>query len=197
MARSIRPHHLRRRRSHAVHLLLPRRRGRTLPPRQRERLRTRRRRILPARSRLAHRPISAPIPLSSPISMMPSRKSSPLPDGSGIEFAQAEPARNSVHGPANAFELHLDFVPQSKPGNASDPDAARQRQQIADERERFGKSQLDEIVALIRSHLDSNGIRPRAGEKIPHRRPRSRSHRARSHRLRSARSRNSLPRRRT
>ena len=78
-----------------------------------------------------------------------------LPDGSGIEFAQAEPARNRSDGPEARFELHLEFAPQTKPGNSIHPDSAPQRQQIADERETArAKSQTDEIVALIRSHLD-------------------------------------------
>ena len=76
-----------------------------------------------------------------------------LPDGSGIEFAQAEPARNRSDGPEARFELHLEFAPQTKPGNSIHPDSARQRQQIADEREAARKKQTNEIVALIRTHL--------------------------------------------
>jgi ATP-dependent exoDNAse (exonuclease V) beta subunit len=76
-----------------------------------------------------------------------------LPDGSGIEFAQAEPARNPSDGPEARFHLHLEFAPQTKPGNSSDPDSLRQRQQIADEREAARTKQTNKIVALIRSHL--------------------------------------------
>ncbi len=88
-----------------------------------------------------------------------------LPDGSGIEFAQAEPARNPSDGPEARFQLHLEFAPQSKPGNSSDPDAARQRQQIADEREAARTKQTNQIVTLIHSHLDRMESARSAGKK--------------------------------
>ena len=76
------------------------------------------------------------------------------PDGSGIEFAKTEPARAPAAGPAKRFDLHLTFVPQSKAGNSTHPDAIRFKQEIAAEREAAHETQTDEIVALIRNHLD-------------------------------------------
>jgi ATP-dependent helicase/nuclease subunit A len=77
-----------------------------------------------------------------------------IPDGSGIEFAKAAPGRNPSAGPKKRFELHLDFIPQPKHGDSSDPDALRVRQEIAVECEAAGKGQTNEIVALIHGHLD-------------------------------------------
>jgi ATP-dependent exoDNAse (exonuclease V) beta subunit len=64
-----------------------------------------------------------------------------IPDGSGIEFAKAESARNLSDAPEARFELHLEFTPQTKPGSSSHPDSARVRQQIADERDAARKRQ--------------------------------------------------------
>jgi len=77
-----------------------------------------------------------------------------VPDGSGIEFAKAEPARNPSAGPATRFELHLEFIPRPKPANSSDSDSMRDRQENADMREAARKRQINQIVALIRSNLD-------------------------------------------
>ena len=44
-----------------------------------------------------------------------------IPDGSGIEFAKAEPARNTSAGPEKRFELHLEFTPQTMRGTAAIP----------------------------------------------------------------------------
>ncbi len=75
------------------------------------------------------------------------------PDGSGIEFNQAEPARvpsqNSKH-----FELHLAFIPQSKPANSSKSGARLPAEEIALQREAVRAAQTAELVALIRTHLD-------------------------------------------
>ncbi|MGC2615032.1 MAG: UvrD-helicase domain-containing protein, partial [Terracidiphilus sp.] len=86
-------------------------------------------------------------------------------DGSGIEFAKAEPARGPSAGPAQRFELHLDFIPRTKPGNAGDPDSARVRQQIADKREHARKKQISQVVTLIQSHLDRMEAARSAGRK--------------------------------
>jgi ATP-dependent helicase/nuclease subunit A len=88
-----------------------------------------------------------------------------LPDGSGIEFAKAEPALNPSDGPEPRLKLHLEFAPQTKPGNSSDPDSTRQRQHIADEREAVRTKQTKEIVTLISSHLEHMESARSAGKK--------------------------------
>ena len=70
-----------------------------------------------------------------------------LPDGSGVTFSSAEPMRNEKSGAAPSFTLHLDFVPYSGPGKTANPEAKR-------DKEEAHKSQVDEIVALIRSHQE-------------------------------------------
>ena len=86
------------------------------------------------------------------------------PDGSGIEFNQAEsaraPSQNSKH-----FELHLAFIPQPKPGNSSKSGASLPAEEIALQREAVRAAQTAELVALIRTHfprMDAARIR---GEK--------------------------------
>jgi ATP-dependent helicase/nuclease subunit A len=76
------------------------------------------------------------------------------PDGSGIAFAKAEPARPASAGPSKRFDLHLAFVPQPQGGNSAHPDALRDKQETAARREAAHESQTAEIVALIRTHLD-------------------------------------------
>jgi ATP-dependent exoDNAse (exonuclease V) beta subunit len=62
-------------------------------------------------------------------------------DGSGVSFAAAQPMREETSAPEGAFALHLDFVLQAARGQADDKEVTR-------------AAQTDEIVALIRSHLD-------------------------------------------
>jgi ATP-dependent exoDNAse (exonuclease V) beta subunit len=88
-----------------------------------------------------------------------------LPDGSGIEFAKAEPARTPSSGSEPRFELHIEFSPQTKPGNSSNPETVRQRQQISDEREAVRTKQTSQIVTLIHCHLDRITSARSAGEK--------------------------------
>jgi ATP-dependent helicase/nuclease subunit A len=68
-------------------------------------------------------------------------------DGSGVSFSAAQPMRDETSAPQPAFALHLDFVPQIARGQAADPEAAAQKDAAR-------AAQTDEIVALIRSHLD-------------------------------------------
>ena len=68
-------------------------------------------------------------------------------DGSGIAFSSAEPARDDASRPNPRFSLHLDFVPQAGRGRSADPRAAALR-----EAARLG--QAEEVVALIRGHLE-------------------------------------------
>lgn len=77
-----------------------------------------------------------------------------LPDGSGIEFAKAEPARDPSASPGKRFELHLEFIPQTMHGNSSDPDSTRARQEITAQREATRTRQTNQIITLIGSHLD-------------------------------------------
>jgi ATP-dependent exoDNAse (exonuclease V) beta subunit len=62
-------------------------------------------------------------------------------DGSGVRFSAAQPAREGAANTAPAFTLHLDFVPQTGRGNSAD----------SDEKEAARATQIDEIIALIRS----------------------------------------------
>jgi ATP-dependent helicase/nuclease subunit A len=88
-----------------------------------------------------------------------------VPDGSGIEFAHAEPARTPNPCSEKRLKLHVDFIPQTKGGSSSNPAAVRARQQVAAQRESVRKLQLDEIVTLIRSHLDRIEEARAAGQK--------------------------------
>lgn len=65
-------------------------------------------------------------------------------DGSGIAFEKAEPARESSIGPKQRLQLHLEFVAKAQRGNSLDPDS----------REAARETQLAEIVAIIRNHLE-------------------------------------------
>ena len=67
-------------------------------------------------------------------------------DGSGITFAEAQPARETAASNGPAFELHLEFVPQT--GKAADP-------QASGEIEAAHTTQIEEIVAVIQRHQDS------------------------------------------
>ena len=74
-------------------------------------------------------------------------------DGSGIEFSEAEPARPSVAGPEKRLELHVQFMPQARTGNSSDPNAIRSRQEASEQRECARAASITEIVELIQSQL--------------------------------------------
>jgi ATP-dependent exoDNAse (exonuclease V) beta subunit len=68
-------------------------------------------------------------------------------DGSGVSFSAAQPMRDETAAPQPAFALHLDFVPQTARGKAADPEAVHGKEETR-------AAQVDEIVALIRNHLD-------------------------------------------
>jgi ATP-dependent exoDNAse (exonuclease V) beta subunit len=70
-----------------------------------------------------------------------------VPDGSEVTFSSAEPMREEKSSPGPSLTLHLEFVPQTGPGKIADSEAVREKE-VAHEK------QIDEIVALIRSHLD-------------------------------------------
>jgi ATP-dependent exoDNAse (exonuclease V) beta subunit len=67
-------------------------------------------------------------------------------DGSGVSFSAAQPMRDETFAQPS-FALHLDFVPQASRGWAADPEASAQK-------EAARAAQVEEIVALIRGHLD-------------------------------------------
>ena len=67
-------------------------------------------------------------------------------DGSGIAFTAAQPAREDTASDEPAFALHLDFVPQAGRGKSAD---------TGNQIETAHAMQIDEIVALIRSHQGS------------------------------------------
>jgi ATP-dependent exoDNAse (exonuclease V) beta subunit len=69
-------------------------------------------------------------------------------DGSGISFFKAQPAREKTASAKLPFMLHLDFVPQAGRGRFADTQASR-------DRETARTAQMEEIVALIRSHQGS------------------------------------------
>src|ERR1039458_6202726 len=83
-----------------------------------------------------------------------------IDDGSGVTYAQAEPARDGakqpgphlVAEPAPRLQLHLEFVPESPRGNSRSLGPDRKKE-IAAEREAAQQKHIEEIVALIRSHM--------------------------------------------
>jgi ATP-dependent helicase/nuclease subunit A len=82
-------------------------------------------------------------------------------DGSGVSFAQAEPARAesaqnesvSANDQTPRMELHVEFVPDSMRSRSPDHDAAEAKAGIAAERESAIEKQTAEIVETIRKHL--------------------------------------------
>ncbi len=80
------------------------------------------------------------------------------PDGSGVAFSTALPAREDQAGPHPRFRLHLEFVPRTGAGKSADPEAAR-------EKEAAREAQIEEIVALLRNHQDRMEQARASGEK--------------------------------
>ena len=75
-------------------------------------------------------------------------------DGSGVTFSPAQPARPLEMHPAPHFDVHLDFIPHTAWTNSSSPDSVRLKEQISQLREAAHESQTQQIVALIRSHIE-------------------------------------------
>ncbi len=86
------------------------------------------------------------------------------PDGSGIEFNESEPARASSQN-SRHFELHIAFLPQSKPRKSTISGASFSAEEIASQREAVRAAQIAEVVALIRTHLQRMESARDAGEK--------------------------------
>jgi ATP-dependent helicase/nuclease subunit A len=80
-------------------------------------------------------------------------------DGSGVSFASVQPARSPqgegrlhlVEADAPRLELHFEFMPRAAAGNGRD---AEERQRLVAEREAARSRQTEEIVCLIRNHLE-------------------------------------------
>jgi ATP-dependent exoDNAse (exonuclease V) beta subunit len=68
-----------------------------------------------------------------------------IPDGSGVAFSGAEPARADETSPNPRFQLHLKFAPRTGPGKSADPNATS-------EQEAARTAQIEEIVALIQRY---------------------------------------------
>ncbi len=79
-------------------------------------------------------------------------------DGSGVAFSSAEPAREGASSPDPRLKLHLNFVPQAARGKAADPETSAKREEAR-------TAQAEEIVALIRGHLDRMEQARARGEK--------------------------------
>jgi len=86
-------------------------------------------------------------------------------DGSGIEFAKAEAARKPSASGHKRLELHLEFIPQIKSGNASDRESIRAREEAMVRREAARTAQIAELMSLICSHLQRMEDARAAGEK--------------------------------
>jgi ATP-dependent exoDNAse (exonuclease V) beta subunit len=79
-------------------------------------------------------------------------------DGSGVSFSSAAPARSTPASAEISFKLHLKFVPQAERGKAAEPG-------VRSEKDTARATQAEEIVALIRSHLDRVELARSSGEK--------------------------------
>ena len=96
-----------------------------------------------------------------------------IDDGSGVSFAEAEPARaelvqneiESVHDPSPRVELHVEFVPDVPHTRSSGREAAVAREQITAEREAALEKQTAELVETIRKHLPAIQNARTQGEK--------------------------------
>jgi len=80
------------------------------------------------------------------------------PDGSGVAFSSAQPARDDQAGLGPRFSLHLEFVPRTGQGRAADSDAIREKESAHSE-------QIQQIVALIQSHMSRIAEASKRGEK--------------------------------
>jgi len=74
-------------------------------------------------------------------------------DGSGIQFSSSQPARAKAVAAGSHFNLHVEFMPQSARGSASNPDAVREREAAAQLRESALNLQTQSMISLVRSHV--------------------------------------------
>jgi ATP-dependent helicase/nuclease subunit A len=80
------------------------------------------------------------------------------PDGSGVTFSPALPAREEEAGSGLRFELHLNFAPQTTYKNSSNSETDLEREAVQ-------AGQIEEIVTLIRNHRDRIEHARASGEK--------------------------------
>ena len=78
-------------------------------------------------------------------------------DGSGVTFSSAEPARNNQSAPDQPFKLHINFAPQL-------PRAKSNTANVTAENQEPRTVQIEEMVALIRSHQDRMNAARAKGE---------------------------------
>jgi ATP-dependent helicase/nuclease subunit A len=81
------------------------------------------------------------------------------PDGSGVAFSSAEPARKDEASANPRFALHLEFAPRTGAGRAADPDAVS-------EKESAQAAQTQQIVAVIQSQATRIAEAHERGEKF-------------------------------
>jgi ATP-dependent helicase/nuclease subunit A len=75
-------------------------------------------------------------------------------DGSGIEFASAEAARQRDLVRQPRLSLHIDFIPQTIRASTTDQDTLRRKQETVERRIAIHEKQTSEIVELIRGFHD-------------------------------------------
>lgn len=74
-------------------------------------------------------------------------------DGSGIDFVPAVPARERTSVLNPFLDLHVNFMPQTRSGNAAVPGEIEKKQRVADERAIARDAETAGIVSVIRKHL--------------------------------------------
>lgn len=74
-------------------------------------------------------------------------------DDSDIEFSPSVPVRNPAEAEEQRFKLHLSFTPQLSAFTGADADLQEARQHCAELRESARAQQINEIVDLVRDHL--------------------------------------------
>ena len=87
-------------------------------------------------------------------------------DGSGIGFSSARAAREDNPDSEPRLQLHTDFVPQTVSARSSDPDAARRKQEAAEQRAAQYQAQTAEIIELIRKSMGRMVAARARGEKF-------------------------------
>jgi ATP-dependent helicase/nuclease subunit A len=88
-----------------------------------------------------------------------------IDDGSRLQFSGSRPVRSSASGTGSQLSLHLGFVPQTVRASTSDPASLQEKEEAAKTREVAQAAQTDEIVSLIRSHIERMERAHALGEK--------------------------------
>ncbi len=78
-------------------------------------------------------------------------------DGSGVTFSSAEPARDDESAPDQSFKFYINFTPQLSRAESNTAN-------IPVENEAPRTAQIEEMVALIRSHMDRMNAARAKGE---------------------------------